>query len=211
LEPLPIISYRWVANSCDNRSIAKRRCNHQQPEVNYLPRFGPQLICLERSPLRGDHSREIDLLENLDIVHITLLVEGHHALSETSIPHVGCFLRTVRREGETKHAGDKRRAPQRAEGGSPEAGLSVPRRAYPSRCGSTSAEAGLSVPRRAHQSRDGTISPEAGGGTSGAGGRSGPWTQGRVRETSSSRARAPVCFFAMRFCVCHVCPCHFFC
>ena len=48
--------------------------SHQKPEVNYLPRFGPQLICLERSPLRGDHSREIDLLDNLDIVHITLLV-----------------------------------------------------------------------------------------------------------------------------------------
>ena len=47
---------------------------HQQPEVNYLPRFSPLLICLERSPLRGDRSREIDLFENLDMVHIRLLV-----------------------------------------------------------------------------------------------------------------------------------------
>ena len=49
------------------------RC-HQQPEANYLPRFNHLLISLERSPLRGDHSREIDLFENLDIVHIRLLV-----------------------------------------------------------------------------------------------------------------------------------------
>ena len=47
---------------------------HQQPEVNYLPRFSPQLISLEYSSLRLQYSREIDLLENLDIVHITLLV-----------------------------------------------------------------------------------------------------------------------------------------
>ena len=51
--------------------------DHQQPEVNYLPRFSPLLICLERSPLRGDRSREIDLFENLDIVHIRLLVGPH--------------------------------------------------------------------------------------------------------------------------------------
>jgi hypothetical protein len=48
--------------------------SHQQPDVNYLPRFSPLLICLERSPLRGDRSREID--ENLDKVHIRLLVES---------------------------------------------------------------------------------------------------------------------------------------
>ena len=51
-----------------------RGTHHQQPEVNYLPRFSPLLICLERSPLRVDRSREIDLFENLDIVHIRLLV-----------------------------------------------------------------------------------------------------------------------------------------
>jgi hypothetical protein len=46
------------------------RSYHQQPEVNYLTRFGHQLISLEECP----SAREIDLLENLDIVHITLLV-----------------------------------------------------------------------------------------------------------------------------------------
>ena len=51
----------------------RRRSYHQQPEVNYSPRFSPLLICLE---LRGDRSREIDLFENLDIVHIRLLVVG---------------------------------------------------------------------------------------------------------------------------------------
>ena len=51
---------------------------HQQPEVNYLPSFSPLFICLERSPLRGDRSREIDLFENLDIVHIRLLVVARH-------------------------------------------------------------------------------------------------------------------------------------
>ena len=48
---------------------------HQQPEVNYLPRFGPQLISLEECSLRLHSPRGIDLLENLDIVHITLLVD----------------------------------------------------------------------------------------------------------------------------------------
>jgi hypothetical protein len=48
---------------------------HQQPEVNYLPRFGPQLISLEEQTLRVYSSGETDLLENLDIVHITLLVD----------------------------------------------------------------------------------------------------------------------------------------
>ena len=47
---------------------------HQQPEVNFLPRFGPQLISLEECSLRLHYSREIDLRENLDIVHITLPV-----------------------------------------------------------------------------------------------------------------------------------------
>ena len=54
----------------DATSMSSRMlCVHQQPEVNYLPCFGPQLISLEEYfPV------EIDLLENLDIVYITLLV-----------------------------------------------------------------------------------------------------------------------------------------
>ena len=48
--------------------------SHQQPEVNYLPLFGPQLTSLEESTLRVYFSGEIDLFENLDIVHITMLV-----------------------------------------------------------------------------------------------------------------------------------------
>ena len=47
---------------------------HLQPEVNYLPRFSPQLISLEEYTLRVYFPGEIDLLEKLDIVHITLLV-----------------------------------------------------------------------------------------------------------------------------------------
>ena len=46
----------------------------QQPEVNYSARFSLRLISLERWPCEGHHSREIDLFENLDIVHIRLLV-----------------------------------------------------------------------------------------------------------------------------------------
>ena len=57
-----------------HRQVASLPHDHQQPEVNYLPRFCPLLICLERSPPRGDRSREIHLIENLDIVHIRLLV-----------------------------------------------------------------------------------------------------------------------------------------
>ena len=55
---------------------AVRRETHQQPEVNYLPRFSLQLNTLEESSLRLYYSREIDLLENLDVVHITLLVDS---------------------------------------------------------------------------------------------------------------------------------------
>ena len=47
---------------------------HQQPEVNYLPRFSPQLISLERYTLSVYRTGEIDLFENLDIIHIRLLV-----------------------------------------------------------------------------------------------------------------------------------------
>ena len=54
---------------------------HQQPEVNYLPRFSPQLISLEEQTLRVYFSGEIDLLENLDIVHITLLVDTYRGTS----------------------------------------------------------------------------------------------------------------------------------
>ena len=48
--------------------------SHQQPEVNYLPRFSPQLISLERYTLSVYRAGEIDLFENLDKVHIRLLV-----------------------------------------------------------------------------------------------------------------------------------------
>jgi hypothetical protein len=48
--------------------------HHQQPEVNYLPRFSPQLISLERNTLSVYRAWEIDLFEHLDIVHIRLLV-----------------------------------------------------------------------------------------------------------------------------------------
>ena len=48
---------------------------HQQPEVNYLPRFSPPLISLERYTLSVYRAGEIDLFENLDIVHIRLLVD----------------------------------------------------------------------------------------------------------------------------------------
>ena len=47
---------------------------HQQPKVNYLPRFSSQLISLERYMLSVYRAGEIDLFENLDIVHIRLLV-----------------------------------------------------------------------------------------------------------------------------------------
>jgi len=48
--------------------------HHQQPEVNYLPRFSPQLISLERYTLGVYRAGEIDLFDNLDIVYIRLLV-----------------------------------------------------------------------------------------------------------------------------------------
>ena len=48
--------------------------SHQQPEVNYLPRFSPQLISPAMYTLSVYIAGEIDLFENLDIVHITLLV-----------------------------------------------------------------------------------------------------------------------------------------
>ena len=49
---------------------------HQQPEVNYLPRFGPHLISLERLMLSIYCAGEIDPFENLDIFPIRLLVDG---------------------------------------------------------------------------------------------------------------------------------------
>ena len=48
--------------------------HHQQLEVTCLPRFSPQLISLERYTLSVYRAGEIDLFENLDIVHIRLLV-----------------------------------------------------------------------------------------------------------------------------------------
>jgi len=44
------------------------------PQVNHLPRFSPHLISLERYTLSVYRAGEIDLFENLDIVHIRLLV-----------------------------------------------------------------------------------------------------------------------------------------
>jgi hypothetical protein len=63
---------KWIRTS--RLSIKKCLSCHQQPEVKYLPRFSPLLIRLEGSPLRGDRSREIELFESLDMVHIRLLV-----------------------------------------------------------------------------------------------------------------------------------------
>ena len=48
--------------------------HHQQPEVNFLPRFSPQLMSLERYTLSVCRAGRIDLFENLDIVHIRLPV-----------------------------------------------------------------------------------------------------------------------------------------
>jgi len=42
--------------------------------LNYLPRFSPQLISLERYALSVYRAGEIDLFENLDIDQIKLLV-----------------------------------------------------------------------------------------------------------------------------------------
>ena len=59
---------------------------HQQPEVNYLPRFSPQLISLERYTMSVYRAGEIDLFENLDIVHIRLLEYGRMAGFPQSSP-----------------------------------------------------------------------------------------------------------------------------
>ena len=59
--------------------------SHQQPEVNYLPRFSPQLISLERYTLSVYLAGEIDLFENLDIVHIRLLVEVRDTVVEAMV------------------------------------------------------------------------------------------------------------------------------
>jgi len=47
---------------------------HRQPEVNNLPHFSPQLFPLERQMLSFYRAGEIDLFENLDIVHMRLLL-----------------------------------------------------------------------------------------------------------------------------------------
>ena len=52
----------------------KHNAGHQQPDVNYLPRFSPQLISLERYTLSVYRAGGIDHFENLDIVRIRLLV-----------------------------------------------------------------------------------------------------------------------------------------
>ena len=63
--------------------------SHQQPEVNYLPRFSPQLISLERYTLRVYRAGEIDLFDNLDIVHIRLLVVTNHNFRSTAYDPAG--------------------------------------------------------------------------------------------------------------------------
>ena len=60
---------------------------HQQPEVNYLPRFSPQLISLERYTLSVYRAGEIDLFENLDIVHLRLLVDTRRLTCVRAKPH----------------------------------------------------------------------------------------------------------------------------
>ena len=54
--------------------MVKTTSFHQQPEVNYLPRFSPQLIFPAMYTLSMYIAGETNLLENLDIVHITWLV-----------------------------------------------------------------------------------------------------------------------------------------
>ena len=49
-------------------------CSHQQPEVNYLPRFSPTLMSFDRYTLSVYRTGEIDLFENLFLVDIRLLV-----------------------------------------------------------------------------------------------------------------------------------------
>ena len=70
----PLHTVTSLGSACKLAAPLEPVTFHQQPEVNYLPRFSPQLISLEYRSLRLQYSREIDLLENLDIVHITLLV-----------------------------------------------------------------------------------------------------------------------------------------
>ena len=58
-----------LTNVCHTSSLST--CEyHQQPEVNHLPRFSPQLISPARYTLSVYRAGEIDLFENLDQVHI---------------------------------------------------------------------------------------------------------------------------------------------
>ena len=66
--------------------------HHQQPEVNYLPRFSPHLISLERYTLRVYRAGEFDLLGELDIVHIRLLVVLLPRISEGRVTRVTKFV-----------------------------------------------------------------------------------------------------------------------
>ena len=77
-QPRQLTSYNKFmrATLCEFSSPPVSTAFHQQPEVIYLPRFSPQLISLERYTLSVHRTGEIDLFENLDIVHITLLVVG---------------------------------------------------------------------------------------------------------------------------------------
>ena len=75
-------SRQYVDDFVEELSTGARfESSHQQPEVNYSPRFSPQLIFLERYTLSVYRAGEIDLFENLDIVHITLLVVSPYLLS----------------------------------------------------------------------------------------------------------------------------------
>ena len=70
--------------------------SHQQPEVNYLPRFSPQLISLERFTLSVYRAGEIDLFENLDIGLIRLLVVTNHIFRSTAYDQARAYDRTGR-------------------------------------------------------------------------------------------------------------------
>ena len=76
--------YKWIIQPAESCAL------HQQPEVNYLHRFSPQLISLERYTLSVYRAGEIELFGNLDIVHIRLLVEESVNPSEAQLQTGGC-------------------------------------------------------------------------------------------------------------------------
>ena len=60
---------------------------HPQPDVKYLPLFSPQLISPAMYTLSVYIAGEIDLLENLDVIHITLLVVTLILFRNSRRPH----------------------------------------------------------------------------------------------------------------------------